>query len=103
LIFVFDGKTPDFKLKEHQHRRENNEYLEKTAHKLLNDPVTEIDGRKLLVKLIEVSDLMSDLKSVISSMGWEFIDAEFEADQKLAKMCLDKEIDLNDIHCQRNR
>ena len=47
------------------------------------------------VKLIEVSSLIPEAKRIITEeLGSKFIEAEYEADQKLAQLSLLNEVDL---------
>lgn len=94
VIFVFDGKVPPHKTKEHEHRRESNDRLRKLAKELLKNKETVLDAKKLLVKLIEVEELSCQLKELITEMGAEFIQSEYEADEKLARMIINKDIDV---------
>lgn len=95
LTFVFDGKTPDYKLKEHLKRRENNKYLLKLGKELIKNKETEFKGKELIVKTIETSSLVSKLKNFIEEMKLgTILQAEYEADLLLAKLSLNNEIDL---------
>lgn len=95
LIFVFDGKTPDHKLKEHFKRRENNENLIKLGKELIKNKETELKGKELLVKTIETVTLVSKLIDFIEQIKLgKYLQAEYEADSLLAKLSLTKEVDL---------
>lgn len=95
LTFVFDGKTPEHKLKEHLKRRENNQNLIKLGKELIKDKETIFKGKELLVKTIETSTLISKLKEFIEEVKLgNILQADFEADLLLAKLNLNKEVDL---------
>ncbi len=94
LVFVFDGKTPKCKEAEHLKRREGFSTMKEVALKLLEVPEMRLEGKRMLVKLIEVSELSSQLKTIIEDNGWEWKEAEYEADTLLAIMSLKKEIDV---------
>jgi len=94
LVFVFDGKTPDIKLVEHNNRRNGFDKMHEVALKLLEIPQMKHEGKRMLVKLIEVSDLSSKLQTMIDEQGWGRVSADFEADTLLASMALQGKIDL---------
>ena len=95
VIFVFDGATPEIKRKEHDGRRVNNAAMRKLGLALLTNDLTKAKGMQTLVKLIEVETLLPQVKQLITdTLKAGYVDAEYEADQKLAYMSVNREVDL---------
>tara|TARA_B110000046_G_C13023979_1_gene412733 strand:- start:5935 stop:6777 length:843 start_codon:yes stop_codon:yes gene_type:complete len=94
LIFVFDGETPKIKQKEHERRRTDNIIIKKIGYELLKNHETKYRGMNMLLKLVEVKTLIPEVKKIIESLNSEWVQSEYEADQKLAQMSLSNQIDL---------
>jgi 5'-3' exonuclease len=69
LLFVFDGKTPEIKKDEHNKRRINNVRNRELALELIKNEETRQKGLSVLVKTIEVSELIPEVKRIISDFG----------------------------------
>jgi 5'-3' exonuclease len=101
ICIVFDGKTPEFKKHEHESRRMNFETKKVLAKTLMEscDQEEVHKGRMFMVQTIEVSTLVKATKNEIdrlkaADVDINYVDAEYESDLLLAKMCHKKEVDL---------
>ena len=85
-IYVFDGKSPDMKLKEIQKRGQRRVELQTSLQKAIEDG-NEQDMIKLNSRLVKIDDKhINDCKALLDLMGIPYVQAPCEAEAQCANL-----------------
>ncbi len=90
LIFVFDGKSPDFKKQEKERRQEIRREAKEKWENALKEGKTE-EARKYARMSSSISDeIIEESKLLLNYLGFPVVQAKSEGEAQCARICLDE-------------